>query len=336
MNHDPGIRKAAILVAALDRQSADALLERMGEAQARLVRRCVLELGGVAAEEQRRVIDEFFRAGSKHKEPPAPASPSERRLPGKPAASEPPRDAQTAPFRFLQQAESEKLAGILASERPQTIALVLSHLPPQRAGAVLVRLHAPLQVEVIRRLVDLEETDPEILREVEQAIETRLSELVRMQRRRVAGLSAVAGILAASEQGVGTQILGNLNAHDRHLAERLQPGRIDFEDLVLLDDHSLAVLFSECDPKLAILALVGAPADLIERLLRRLPEPEAQAVRQRLVNIGPTRLSDMEQAQGELIELTRQLAAQGRIRLPREAGARSTEAVADVYEAAAA
>ena len=335
MNDDPGIRKAAILVAALDRQSADVLLEKMGATQARLVRRCVLELGEIAAEEERRVIDEFVRAGAKLKAPSLPNAASHRRPPGKTAGPEASQEAQAAPFRFLQQAESDKLAGILATERPQTIALVLSHLPARRAGAVLVRLQPPLQVEVIRRLVDLEETDQEILREVEQAIETRLSELVRMQRRRVAGLSAVAGILAASEEGVGKQILGNLNVHDRHLAERLQPSRIDFEDLARLDDRSLAVLFSECDPKLAILALVGAPPDLIERLLRRLPEPEAQAVRQRLVNIGPTRLRDMEQAQSELLELVRQLAAQGRLRLPRSAGARSAEA-ADVYETAAA
>ena len=123
------------------------------------------------------------------------------------------------PFRFLRDAEADKLVRVLAGERPQTIALVLSHLPPQQAGSVLARLQPALQNEVVRRLVDLEETDPEILREVEQALQSRLSEQVQMQRRRVAGLAAVAGILQASDGRTGMQILDNL------AASRPRPGR---------------------------------------------------------------------------------------------------------------
>ena len=94
-----------------------------------------------------------------------------------------PADSRAAPaghpFRFLQETEAEKLVRVLGSERPQTIALVLSHLSPVRAGAVLARLPENVQVDVIHRLVDLEETDPEILREVEEALRSRLSQQVR-------------------------------------------------------------------------------------------------------------------------------------------------------------
>ena len=83
------------------------------------------------------------------------------------------------PFGFLCEAEEEKLSQLLGGERPQTVALVLSHLPPARAGEVLARFAPPLQVEVVRRLVDLENADPETLREVEQALETRLAAAVR-------------------------------------------------------------------------------------------------------------------------------------------------------------
>ncbi|NUQ62433.1 MAG: hypothetical protein HUU20_08085 [Pirellulales bacterium] len=327
MNRDQGIRKAAILVAALDRKSADVLLDKMDAAHARLVRRAVVELGEIDPQEQRRVIDEFFQTGPKTEES-ARGVELDIRISGKPsaaassatpAASDSPRQGGEIPFRFLQEAESDKLARLLAAERPQTIALVLSHLPPQRAGAVLVRFQPALQVDVIRRLVDLEETDPAILHEVEEALESRFSELVRMQRRRVAGLSAIAGILAASEQRVGMQILDTLNSYDRRLAERLQPEHLDFDDFTQLDDRSLAVILAGTDPEMAILALVGAPQDLIDRLLRQLPQAAAQTVRRRLVHLGPTRLSDVEQARSELVELARRLAAQGRIRLPHAA-----------------
>ena len=117
-------------------------------------------------------------------------------------------------MRF-REAESDKIARLLAGERPQTIALVLSHLSARQAGGVLSRLQPNMQTEVVRRLVDLEETDPAVLQEVEQALESRLSRQVPMQRRRVAGLQAIGGILDASESEVRLQILDNLAVRDR-------------------------------------------------------------------------------------------------------------------------
>ncbi len=165
---------------------------------------------------------------------------------------------KSPPFRFLQQAEADKLVKILGSERPQTIALVLSHLPPEQAGAVLVRFAPAAQVEIIRRLVDLEETHPEILREVGHALEARLSEQVRMQRRRVAGLAAVEGILEASGSQVSTQIFENLAALDRPLADKLGPERLEFSELACQDDQTLATLLTAAGRELWMLALVGA------------------------------------------------------------------------------
>ena len=109
-----------------------------------------------------------------------------------------------------------------ANDRPGALAL-----SPVRAGAVLARLPENVQVDVIHRLVDLEETDPEILREVEETLRSRLSQQVEMQRRRVAGLQAVAGILKATDGRVGMQILDNLASRDRALAEKLGPRSVD-------------------------------------------------------------------------------------------------------------
>jgi flagellar motor switch protein FliG len=231
---DDGIRKAAILVASLDRATADVVLDQLAPQQAQRVRQFLVELDedSIDAKEQRRVIDEFFRVGPMvpKREPPGielderlarrlsmPQTDSTADAACRPLASD------SRPFRFLHEAEAEKLARVLAGERPQTIALVLSHLPADRAGSVLVRLQGALQADVVRRLVDLEETDPQILRDVERALESHLSQHVRMQRRRVAGMKAIAGILEASQSRVGMQILDNLATYDQHLAERLSP-----------------------------------------------------------------------------------------------------------------
>jgi len=329
-----GIRKAAILVTSLDQASADRVLDQMDAEQARQVRQAIMDLGPIDSQEQREIVAEFRRCCAPSAGAPSPGARSPREsLPGVEVDAElakkfaPPsldrsgsEDAEPRPsgppFRFLREAEVDKLARVLATERPQTIALVLPHMPPQHAGNVLARLSAGLQVDVIRRLVDLEETDPQILREVERGLQLRLSEQVPMQRRRVAGLSAVAGILEACDQQVGTEILENLSHHDRQLAARLNPGGFEFVDLVEAGDEAIAVTLRSADSELIQLALVGAPPEWIERFLGLIPDAQARQVRHDLRQLGPTRLSDVEEARRRLAELARHLALQRRIRLP--------------------
>jgi flagellar motor switch protein FliG len=323
---DPrGIRKAAILVHSLDRATADRVLEQMGPQQAQMVRQVILDLGSIDPKEEREVLAEFCRASRPATEPVAGVEIDEA-LAKKfspptlaPAAPEPAQRPAEPPFRFLREAEVDKLARVLLPERPQTVALVLSHMPPEHAGNVLARFPSKLQVDVIRRLVDLEETDPEILEEVERGLKSRLSEQVRIERRRVAGLPAVVGILEACQRQIGMQILDNVSLHDRTLAEKLNPGGFELADVAELDDESLAVTLRAADAELIMLALVGAAPPQVGRFLALVPEAQARQIRRELGELGPTRLSDVEEARQRLVELARRLAIQGRVRLPRSA-----------------
>ncbi|MBN2477097.1 MAG: hypothetical protein JXB62_20990 [Pirellulales bacterium] len=322
---DDGMRKAAIVLTSLDRASADAMLKALDPEQARRVRQMAVSLGAIDPKEQRRVIDEFFRNG------PAPRrqGPSgielddslaeklsmpqvHTALPVRPHSAC--REAQ--PFQFLHDAEAGKLAQVLNTERPQTIALVLSHLSPDTAGNVLARFPAALQVQVVQRLVDLEETDPEILREVERALHSRLSQQVPMQRRRVAGVHAVVGILEAADSQVGLQILDNLATCDQALAERLSPESIQFDDLMRLDDDELVTVFRAAGSALTMTALVGAPPELIDRVVSQLPTSEAEKLRRQFDHPGPIRLQDLEAARQRIAEIAGRLSMQRRIHLP--------------------
>jgi flagellar motor switch protein FliG len=343
-----GIRKAAILVSVLSPAAAGRLLAQVPPEQAEEVRRVQSVMGTVDPQEQRAVLEEFFhlapepaveldeslarKIAAGHGErapqrtPHAPregagrAEPEDVRHAERETARHAERDEyKTPPFRFLQQAEGDKLVKILSNERPQTIALVLAHLPPQQAGAVLVRFEPAAQVEIIRRLVDLEETHPEILREVGHALEVRLSEQVQMQRRRVAGLAAVEGILEASSGQDRAQIFENLAALDRPLADKLGPERLEFSELVYQDQQTLAVLLTAAGRELWMLAMVGAPPALLQRVLQLLPPAEAQAFRHHLDHLGPTRLSDVEESRRRIEDLARRLVVQRRITFARRA-----------------
>jgi flagellar motor switch protein FliG len=310
-----GVRKAAILVANLDRAAADAVLELLDPEQAQQVRQTVVAMDEIPAAEIEQVLDEFARLRPGK---PARATSSGVELAGRLArdtgwgdANCDERDAAQEPsgplFGRLREAEGEKLAKLLIGERPQTIALVLSHLPPRQAGGVLVRFSADLQVEVVRRLVDLEETDPVILREVEKTLEARLSRQVRMQRRRVAGMEALNGILEESANDVSLRIIDNLSAGDRRLAERIGPPPFRFEDLAGRDDAFVAAVFRAIEPAWIMPALLGASSSLIERALRGLRYDHAEEIRGKLNNPGPIRLSDVETARVRIAEVARRM-----------------------------
>jgi flagellar motor switch protein FliG len=310
-----GLRKAAILVASLDTAAADAVLDQLTPNQARQVREIVIELDNIDEKEQRCIIDEFFR-----REPAAPQHDGGVELDGRlawlasradtHAFEEPhlPASPPAPPFRFLQETETNELVRALASERPQTIALVLSHMSPAKSGAVLGRLPEKVQVEVVHRLVDLEETDPEILREIEEVLRGRLARHVDTQRRdpqagTPARLQAVAGILHATDGRTGIRILDNLASHDRTLAEKLLPRQMDFDDLADLDNDTLAETFDEAGPELMLPALLGASPEVVDRFLDCLPTSDARALYYKLNHPEPIRLRDMEEARRQVARI---------------------------------
>jgi len=229
-NPQGSVRKAAVLVASLDSKSADALLEQMTPDQASHVRSAVMELGEISPAEQDQVIQEFMQVG-----PLVPgdqhagielddslvarlASSSEEERPGGPAgpsADDPP------PFRFLHEATGDTIVALLKREGPQTVAVVLSRLSADRAAEVLTHLPASTQTEAIRRVVHLDETDPEIVREIEQELDSRLSEQMNRVRRRSTGLATMTEILKAADQSDRKDVLANLAGQDSRLADRL-------------------------------------------------------------------------------------------------------------------
>ena len=328
--HDAGIRKAAILVASLDQAAADLLLRQLGPDRADLVRQAVAYLDEIGAEERQRISDEFRRIG-----PMVPnQSPSgieldrlpmgQTSLSGKSvgqtflSATEPstgqtgmsplPAGDAPPPFDFLRDAEDEKLAHLLGDERPPTVALVLSNLPPERAGEVLARLAPAVQIEVVRRLVDLDNTDTETLGEIEKALEARWLQQFAVDRRLAAGPEAVARILAACDPAARGRILGNLAAHDQALAERFGQRSIAFEDIAQFDDAVLLAVYRSAKPEILQTAFLGAPPSLIDRLVRRLSRDEAKRLRHKLAHPGPIRLSDVEEARRQIAALAQQIA----------------------------
>ncbi len=326
----------------LDTDTADKLLEQMTPEQATLIRQQLLSLGEVSAEEQEAVVEEFFRAGGflVDEEPAAELDPqlagliaADRSQPVAetpvPAPSSDEVSSPTSrPFVCLETTADEDLATFLETEAAQTAALVVSHLTPARAAEVLALVSLQRQTEIVRRLVELDQTDNEVIRLVERGVEERLQQIAHERRRREISLAAVASMLTAAKGPAGQKLIENVAQEDPHLAARLpqitpaaEPTpapsqRLSYEELLQLSGASLLEVLAEADAEVVVLALAGSTPVQTERTLRLFTPEDARLLRQAMQRLGPTRLSDVENAQQELVDIALRLEAEGRIDLP--------------------
>ena len=310
------LRKAAVLVAALDRPAADALLAQMSEAEAARVRRAVVEWGPFEPEEQESVLAEFAAAA------PPPRNDGVEWAPSAEAASAAPQPASPPalqPFRLLAEAAVDTLVLLLESERPQTVALVLAHLPPDKAAPVLTALPDALQTAVVRRLAALDDAHPEMLREVERSLSARCLELERRRKRRESSQQALVEILAAAKQ-----LSGAPEPHDDEPPTALPVpppaaaarSRWQMAELLVLDTRSLGEVLGACDEDVLLLALAGADPATYARLAQALSAHELRWVEGRLARLGPTRLADLERAAEQLLSIAARLEQRGALHRP--------------------
>lgn len=344
----PALRKAAILIHSLDNASADALLDQMSEDDARKVRDAIMELSDIDASEQERIIADFMGGGK-------PASDEnqgvEFSLSAK-AATVADATPGAAPFAFLHEALPEVIAKYLLREHPQTIAVVLAHLPPHRAAALALLLPPELQADVLLRVSDIDNMDREIIREVERGLEAVLQHELRATRSRGAGVAALQAIVNAAGTS-GQTLMRSVADLDRQLAKSLghveaaptretprtftpppttvrrrvpsvQPPsevrhepELEFQQLSALDDRAWAKLLRATDSRVALLALAGASPELVERLLAQMQPRDARLLERKMEQLGAVRLREIELAQQQMARIAGQLVSQGEIRLPR-------------------
>jgi flagellar motor switch protein FliG len=219
----------------------------------------------------------------------------------------------TPTFDFLHDAPNEDLRELLKGERPQTVAVVVSHLPSQRAAEVLAILPDALQADVVRRLARLDETDAEVLADVEKTLERRFRRRLQPDAGRLAGVGAVKGILDDASPDHRRSLLSSLARQDPNLASRLTRSTVTFADLATLTDVALRTLCETADHEALVVALAGGELDFTRRIASVLPRMRASKLQSAIDSLGPTRLSDVELAQEEVVHTARFLENSGRL-----------------------
>ncbi len=216
-------------------------------------------------------------------------------------------------FSMLQDIDPKQLTGFLQNEHPQTISLILTQLNPQQAAAVLSELTPELQAEVALRIATMEKISPEILREIEQTLEGHFEQSGSAQMSVSGGAKAIAEILNLIDTSAEKNILQSLEADDPELAADVKNMMFVFDDIVLLDDRSIQRLLKEVETKDLSLALKAAGEEVKEKIFKNVSERVAVMMKEEMEYMGPTRLSDVEAAQGRIVETVRRLEEEGQI-----------------------
>jgi flagellar motor switch protein FliG len=189
----------------------------------------------------------------------------------------------------------------------------MSHLPTALAAEVLSGLPANKQLEVIRRVANMEQTSPEVIRDVEKSLERRMTSTFSQQMENAGGVSMVAQILNVTDRMTNKGILESLEQEDGELVDQIRRLMFVFDDLLKLDDRSIQALLKEVDNSQWALALKGSSEELKSKILSNLSQRAAALLQEEMQYIGPVRVSDVESMQQQIVDTVRRLEDAGEI-----------------------
>jgi flagellar motor switch protein FliG len=308
------IRRAAVLLTSLPEAQAAQLIARLDAKAVEAVSIEIARLGSVAAEEQEQAILDFAQAnpnaltgGRGGLEV---AKTLVERALGKAAGAtldSVRQSIEALPFGFLQKVDSQNLLTFIVDEHPQTIALILSHVPPSQAADILSGLPGPRQLAVVRRIATMGQTSPEIIQEVEKGLEHRMASVMSQQFEKAGGVDSVAEILNVIDRATERSLLENLAQEDPDLVEEIRRLMFVFEDITKFTDRDIQTVLKNVESSQWAMALKGASEELKEKILSNMSKRASTLLLEEMEYLGPVRASNVEQVQQQIVDIIRRL-----------------------------
>ncbi len=229
-------------------------------------------------------------------------------------------DEGEVPFKELEDVNPKILARILQNEHPQTLALIVGHLPSEVAADFLSFLPAGVRPEVLMRLAKLEAIPEEMLTTVDEVLQSQLVGMGGREGHKAGGTQAVAEILNAIDRATEEEILADIEEESAQLAEEIKALMFVFDDIIDVDDRAIREVLKEIQNDDLTLALKAANDDLKNKFFGNLSERAGNMIKEDLEIMGPVKLSDVEAAQQKIVRVIRRLEAEGKIVLGSKGG----------------
>lgn len=321
-----GFDKAAILVNYLGSDAAKILFKNMDDGDIRKLLSVIARYRIVPVQVTKKVLEEYYemisesneyifseKAAAKDTVVEAVGEERARGILGHLSANAP----AARNLESLELVDAKSLANFLLNEHPQTVSVILAHLEPEKKGEVLKRLPEALQAEVVLRMANLEHVAPELIVEVDRVLKQELANLGTVEQAALGGVQPVAEMLNVMDKTTETAIMSRIEEKDPILAEEIRKLMFVFEDIIKIDDRGIQTLLKEVPNDRLLLALKTANEEIKAKIFKNISQRAATLLKEDLGNMGPARLSDVESAQQEIVNVARRLESEGKILIAR-------------------
>ena len=323
-----GLQKSAILLIALGPERSATIFKHLKEEEIEELTLEIANTRSITPQVKDEVIDEFYQVclaqqyiaegGITYaKELLEKALGAEKALDviGKLTAS-----LQVKPFEFIRKTDPSQLLNFIQDEHPQTIALILAYLSPQQAALIIAALPQERQADVAKRVALMDRTSPDVIKEVEQILESKLSSLVNQDYTIIGGVDQVVEILNTVDRGTEKHIMETLEIEEPELADEIRKKMFVFEDILLLDDRAIQRVLHDVDNNDLALALKGSNEQVQNAIFNNLSKRLAAMIKEDMEFMGPVRMKDVEEAQQKIVNIIRKLEDSAEIVISRGGG----------------
>jgi len=224
---------------------------------------------------------------------------------------------QVRPFDSIRKADPSQLLNFIQGEHPQTIALIMAYLHPQQASQVISSLPAKIQTDVARRIALMDRTSPDIIKEIENVMEQKLSSIITNEYASAGGIDSIVDILNQVDRGTEKNILDELDEENPELADEIRAKMFVFEDVVMLSDRAIQLVLRQVETHDVALALKTASDDVEEIIYKNMSQRAAEMLKEDIEYMGPVRLREVEESQQRIVSVIRQLEDSGEIVIAR-------------------
>nr|WP_297423435.1 flagellar motor switch protein FliG [uncultured Actinotalea sp.] len=226
---------------------------------------------------------------------------------------------QGQPFEFLQYADARQVISLLSGEHPQTVALVLAHLRPDHASAIMTGLSPAVQAEVAHRIALMERASPDVVTVVAENLQRKASAVLTPQEMSaVGGVQPLVEIINRADPTTEKLILEGLEARDQSLADEVRSRMFVFADITLLEERAIQLVLRGVEMGQLAVALKGADEEVRDKIMRNLSERARENLDEEIELLGPVRLSMVEDARAQVVQAIRKLEESGQIVIRRE------------------
>jgi flagellar motor switch protein FliG len=315
-----GPQKAAILFLAMGEEFSTAFFKELDETSIKKIGKYMSEISHIPSDVLNTVMDEFLINFRSEGDVVVSGENFLKQVINKSLDKESAREVfkvigekgNNVPFSDLSYIPAENLINIIQGEHPQTIALILSYLPYEKAAEVLKSFPEELKTDVALRLVQIGQVDVEIVNELDKVIKNELSKIGGATRK-CDGIETLANILNQVDGITEESVLNHIENEDSELADLVRQKMFVFEDLLELENRHFRDILQNVDNQLLIKALKTTSDEMKNKVFSNLSERASEMLKEDMEVMGPVKLSEVEDAQQEIIKIAKRLESEGRI-----------------------